>query len=39
VNLNVTVCCTILEQEGKVTRALAIARGDNDDRFEKGIER
>ena len=39
VNLYVTVCCAILEQEGRVTRALAIARGDNDEAFEKGIER
>jgi hypothetical protein len=39
VNLYVTVCCAILEQEGRVTRALAIARGDNDEAFERGIER
>lgn len=38
-NLYVTVCCAILEQEGRVTRALAIARGDKDEMFERGIER
>jgi hypothetical protein len=39
VNLYVTVCCAILDQEGRVTRALAIARGDKDQTFESDVEK